>query len=266
MKLAPEEDPWDSFNDYTEDLYHFLKIPVEEVFKGKKEKERVKQILIIVSGMMGIGKTSLVENLIYELRQYWEGNGKGVNVVLTRTSVEALEKYSFEGNPESGWNAKVPIQILIFDDATSIKLSIEDQRRLCGLRHKMMETTKQNEGVLYTILVTHDWFRLDPSFRRTALITCFLSIPPLDLYSKRELKQILTKDGIDFLAEKLGDRIRFDTAKGIGLVVIPFIPALGEDEEKVGKVTWKDRDDVDYIMIKQTKNGKLYWGNKIKKE
>lgn len=260
--IAPEEDPWSSFPDFTEDLYHYLVIPKKELIKDSSD-ERVKQMLLIIVGTMGIGKTKLVENMIHELQTRYAKQGLETNAVLTRVSTEVLLEHCFRGNPNKGWDARKPVQIIVFDDATSVKLSLADQQRLCALRHRMMEETGLKEGIIYSILITHDWYRLDPNFRRNALITCFLSVPPLDRFAQREYKKFIEEDGTDFLLERLAKAIKFDKEKGKGLVELPFNPALGE--EKIGTITWKENVYPEYIEIFELKSGKLLFRKKNKK-
>jgi len=261
MSNLPEEgEASEPFPDFTNDFYSFLNIPASELIKGA-EQERVKQILIIIAGTMGIGKTTLVENIIAKIQEFY--GLENVNTVYTQVSTEVLMEYAFKGNPHRGWNAKKPVQVIIFDDATAFKLSTNDQRVFCSMRHRMMENTGQKEGIIYNILVTHDWYRLDPNFRRNAIVTCFLSVSPLDQYSRREYGNILGDDGVKYLSEKLAKALRFDEAKGIGLVVLPFKP--NEQFRTVGMLKWKNIGPVDYIVIKKLPMGRLVFANKVKK-
>jgi len=259
-KLLPKEkETYEPFEDCTKRFYDFLKIPKEEIFKNSSQ-ERVKQLLIIIAGTMGIGKTTLVENIISHLRNFY--GEENTNVVLTQVSTEALIDYGFKGNPMQGWNAKKPIQILVFDDATSLKLSKRDQSRFCSMRHRMMEDTGLNEGVIYSILVTHDWYRLDSNFRRNAIITCFLSVSPLDQYSRREYSKFIGTVGVNYLSNKLSKSLRFDKFKGSGLVVLPF--SSNSTESKVGLLKWKNLKNVNYVVIKKHPSGRLVFSRKIK--
>lgn len=260
--LPSEEDEYEPFPDYSKKFYDFLKIPKEEIYQGSSE-ERVKQILIIIAGIMGIGKTKLVENIIHELRSFY--GEEMCNTVLTQISTQALHDFAFKGNPSRGWIARKPIQILVFDDATSVKLRTEDQRRFCSLRHKMMNDTGLTEGVIYSILVTHDWYRLDPNFRRIALVTCFLSVSPLDLFSRREYSKFIGETGVEFLTEKLSKSIRFDKEKGTGLVVLPEKQNV-KNFGKIGRIKWSNLTDVDYIIIDQLPDGRLLYRNKMKEK
>jgi len=260
--LPSKADKWTPFLDYTRDFYRFLQIPVTEVFKGSSE-ERVKQMLIIIAGTMGIGKTKLVENIIQELNDYY--GAENCNNVLTKVSTQVLMDYGFKGNPYKQWNAKKPIQIIVFDDATSVHLSKKAQRQFCSLRHRMMDHTGLTEGVIYSILVTHDWYRLDANFRRNALVTCFLSVSPLDRFSRREYSKFIGVDGVNFLSEKLSKSIRFDKNKGTGLVVLPFKPPK-KNRGRVGRIKWKNLKDVEYIEIKELPMGRLVFTHKLKQK
>lgn len=254
--LPEEKDSVVPFKDFTEDFYKFLCVPKEEVFKNSTQ-ERVKQMLIIVAGTMGIGKTKLIENIITRISGFY-GKEK-TNVVYTQVSTSVLMEYGFKGNVDRGWDASKPIQIIIFDDATSVSLSKKDQRRFCAMRHQMMEDTGLKEGIIFSILVTHDWYRLDANFRRNAMLTCFLSVSPLDRYSRREYAKFLGDAGVNFLSDRLSSSIRFDSMKGTGLVVLPFSPK--KVEGKVGLLKWKNLLDVDYFIIKDH-NGRLVFTKK----
>jgi len=263
MSYLPKEGKRaDSFPDYSKYFYDFLKIPETEIFKQSKQ-ERVKQILIIIAGTMGIGKTTLIENIINNLRKHY-GIEK-TNTVYSQVSAKVLMEYGFKGNPMRGWDAEKPIQILVFDDATSARLTKNDQRQFCKMRHQMMDDTKLTEGVIFSILVTHDWYRLDPNFRRNAIVTAFLSVSPLDQYSRREYGRILGEEGVHFLSERLSKSLRFDKDKGTGLVVLPFVPP-GERSKKVGCIKWKNIQDVNYIVIKELPSGRLVWKEKVKQK
>lgn len=260
--LPSEAEEFEPFPDYTKYFYDFLKIPESELFKDSSQ-ERVKQMLIIIAGTMGIGKTKLVENIMEELTKHY-GEDK-CNKVLTQVSTEALMEYAFKGNPYRNWNASKPIQIIVFDDATSVNLSKKDQRRFCSMRHQMMEDTGLKEGIIYSILVTHDWYRLDVNFRRNAIVTAFLSVSPLDQYSRREYGKIFGGVGVNFLSQKLSKALRFDKAKGTGLVVLPFDPDI-KNFKKVGRIKWKNIQGVDYIEIKELPSGRLVFTLKNKEE
>ena len=156
------------FPDHTEEFYKFLFISDEELKRG------LKQILIIVAGTMGVGKTTLIRNIIKRIEDRYGLDQ--VNAVSTQVSPSALINTAFKGQEAAGWNARKPVQIIVFDDATSIKLTALDQNEFCKLRHQMMADTGLTSGIIYSILVTHDWYRLDCNFRRQAILTAFLSV------------------------------------------------------------------------------------------
>ncbi len=257
--LPKEEEAYEPFLDSTEEFYKFLQIPKSELFQNSSE-ERVKQILIIIAGTMGIGKTTLVENIIKRIQKFYGYDQ--TNTVYSQVSTQVLMEYAFKGNPLQGWNAKKPIQIIIFDDATSVKLTSKDQRVFCSMRHRMMEDTGLKEGIIFNILVTHDWYRLDPNFRRNALVTLFLSVSPLDQYSRRSYGKILGEIGVKFLSERLAKSIRFDKNKGIGLVILPHVK--DKVKGKVGLIKWLNTKNINYIEIKELSSGRLVFGKKVK--
>lgn len=232
-KAIPKIKSSSIFSDYTKDFYSFLKIPESELFQGSRYV-RIKQIPIILAGTMGVGKTKLVENIIANIQKMY--GEERVNAVWTRTNPRILMYYGFKGHRPSGWNARKPIQVQVFDDQTSIKLNAKDQNMFCSMRHTMAEDTGLTEGVVYSILVTHDWYRLDCNYRRNVLATCFLSVSPLDRFSRREYSKFIGDSGVKFLSLKLAKTIKFDKYKGTGLVVLPDKPK----QSSVGLIKWKN--------------------------
>jgi hypothetical protein len=225
-----------SLSNYTKDFYRLLKIPEKELFKGSR-KERVKQMPTIVDGYAGIGKTTLVSCMVHAI-QRWYGKER-CNVVYTKEfPLGVLLSLAFKGFPALGWDAKKPIQVLIFDDATAVKVSPSEQRQFFSVRHLMSRETGLKEGLVYTIFVTHSWWRLDTVFRRSALFSAFLSVPLTDLYARREYAKILTNEGVEALQYLAPKAIREDQYKGKSLCVLPEIPK--GHKSNIGYLYWQD--------------------------
>jgi len=233
-----------AFPNATHDFYRLLHIPKSELFKGS-HKERIKQLPIIIEGLAGIGKTKLVENIIHAI-QKWYGP-ENCNILYTNEfSLGILIYLAFKGFPDLGWNAKKPIQVLVFDDATSIKIDRQEQRQFFSIRHLMHDETSLNEGIVYTIFVTHEWWRLDTTFRRTALFSCFLSVPLLDQWTLREYAKFITQEGVNELLTRTSKALRFDKFKGIGLTVLP------QPQPHIGRIYWQDHVNAEYWKLKRS--------------
>ena len=73
------------------------------------------------------------------------------------------------------------VYILTFDDATGVEVTHDEIRNFFSIRHKAEEYSSINEGIIYTIHITHDWYSLNKLFRRYGEVAIILSVPPLDL-------------------------------------------------------------------------------------
>lgn len=238
----------EDFANYTKDFYRLLHIPESELFKGSK-RMRIKQMPLIVSGYAGIGKTTVVNCLVHAI-QSWYGKEK-CNVVYTKEfPLSVLLYLGFKGFPKLGWDAKKPIQVLIFDDATAVKVSREEQRQFFSVRHLMHRETGLKEGICYTIFVTHGWYMLDVRFRRSAIFSTFLSVPLLDLYARHQYGKILGKKGVEVLQYMAPKALRFDRYKGTGLCVLLEIPK--GHKTNIGYFYWQDLS-ADYWTLEYEK-------------
>ncbi len=225
------------FPDYTKEFYDYLYFDKEELFKGHTGmKHRIKQLPIILQSMMGMGKTTLAENVISKICS-WYGKENCNAIYTNEYPLKTLMFLAFKGFPKLGWDAKKPIQIVIFDDASGVRIQPLEQRQFLSLRHLMFRDTGIGEGVVYSIFLTHDWYALDKTFRRNAMVSCFLSIPPLDRFSRNDYRHYIGKEGVSELEKITHKAIKFDQFKGKGLVALPFKP---NGITNVGYVKWSD--------------------------
>ena len=202
------------YKDLTSQFYKALMFPNEELFKPGNHKNRIKQIGIIIQGLTGSGKTTSAKNIIQNIYSYYGIHNCAAiytnSLPLGTFLDKALEQYMR------------PVQVLIYDDATSVKVKPQEQRTFFSLRHLMQDKTMLLEGVIYTIYITHDWYALDKTFRRNALFTIFISVPRLDKYSRNEYKRFIGEQALDELDRLSFEAIKEDSKKGKGVVVLPY--------------------------------------------
>ena len=231
-----------SFNDYTQAFYEDITYDPKEVFQGLNYN-RIKTMSIVVWGNSGSGKTTLAKNILQYIKNYY-GEDK-VNCVYTNNvSLKTLMYIATNKCP----NRNKPIQVLIFDDATAVKLNPKEVKEFFSLRHVYEERTSMKEGVIYSILLTHEWFSLDRIFRRYVNRAIALTVPVLDEYALRHAKRMFTNEGINFLIDNWRLAEHYDTYKGTGLVRLPFIPK--DNNSFIGKILFKQLDS-SYWNIKE---------------
>ena len=224
------------YKDLSNKFYECLKFSNEELFKPGNHKNRIKQIGIIIQGLTGSGKTTLAKNIIQNLYDYYGKDNCGATYTNSLPLGIFLDK-ALEQHVR-------PVQILIYDDATSVRVKPKDQRTFFSLRHLMQDKTFLLEGVIYTIYITHDWYALDKTFRRNALFTIFISIPRLDKYSRNEYKRFIGQQALEELDRLSFQAIKKDSMKGKAVVVLPC------GDNNIGYFYWKDLD-VPYIELKE---------------
>ncbi|TET20700.1 hypothetical protein E3J74_01905 [Candidatus Bathyarchaeota archaeon] len=67
-----------NFPDYTKEFFNWLYFKEEEVWQGVKDRNRIKTMPIVVLGTSGIGKTTLVENIMKVVDGWYYGRGIGL--------------------------------------------------------------------------------------------------------------------------------------------------------------------------------------------
>jgi hypothetical protein len=213
------------YPNYTREFYKSIYFEPKELFQGSVTENRIKTMPIIILGTSGSGKTTLAENIMNFINESYYF--KGVCPVLTNeVSLGSLVEYGFQMFRWLGekWRELPSIYVLAFDDATAVKPKPIEVRRFFSLRHVMREYTGVNEGAVYSIMLTHDWYSLDKIFRRYGLVLVTLSVPPLDTYSRRQLKNLLGEDVVTTLQEIFRKAYKEDKYKGVGFVKLPYVP------------------------------------------
>jgi len=218
-----------NYPDYTNEFFKSLYFKKDELFKGITigDRNRIKQIPMVIVASMGMGKTTLAKNIIYHLYQKY-GENDCVAVYTREYSIGDLIRLAFNDDKNPALKGK-RIRILVFDDATSEKLSIQDQKKFFRLRHKMKEGTGMSEGAIYTIFCTHDWYSLDRTIRRIVTRSVYLSVPPLDKYSRKDYGRVIGEEAVEALQEIFAKAEKEDKYKGLGFVFLPSKPDRKHD-------------------------------------
>jgi len=193
----------------------------------------IKQIGIIIMGLTGSGKTTLAKNIVKGITDYY-GIGNCATLYTNSLPLGLFLDKALEQSPK-------PVQILVYDDATTVRVNSKDQRTFFSLRHLMESKTGLKNGVIYTIYITHDWYSLDRIFRRNALFTIFISVPMLDKYSRNEYKRFIGEKPLNELSEMTFECIKHNDKKGKGIIILPV--------NNVGYFYWKNIN-VPYTELK----------------
>jgi DNA polymerase III delta prime subunit len=181
------------FNDYTKHFFKLLHIDEAEVWKGDKTSNRIKTKPIIILGTTNIGKTTLSKNIMNRIEKTYEKYGV-CNVYTNEVGLgdfieHGLHTYRYMGE---NWKTSMPtVYVLVFDDATAVEITPDEIRKFFSIRHKAQEYTGITEGIIYSIFLTHDWYSLNKLFRRYGEAAIFLSIPPLDKFSRQNIESLI---------------------------------------------------------------------------
>ncbi len=234
------------YGNYTEAFYNYLYFDPKEVFKGIKDKDRIKTMPIIILGTPGIGKTTLAKNIMLRINEWYSKYGV-CSVYTNKADLETLMDYAFiiRNHLE---NKTPKVYIITFDDATGKKIKDEVVGRFFSIRHQAREEGGISEGIVYSIFLTHDWYSLDRLFRRYGNAAIILSVPPLDDYSRNHIKRLIGARTVERLQKIFVKASKEDKYKGEGYVRLPYVPT--GHKTLVGFLKFKDVD-VPYINIVQ---------------
>jgi hypothetical protein len=239
------------YANFTKEFYDTIRFDVKEVFQGSSSN-RIKTVPIIVLGTTGIGKTTFARNVIAQVQEWYREYGV-CPVYTNEVSLSSLMEHGLQmfryikDAKDFNWVNPPSVYVLIFDDATAVPVRPEEVRDFFSMRHKAEEYTGITEGIIYSLFLTHDWYSLNKIFRRFGQMCVVLSVPPLDIYARRQIGQLLGKGSMQFLAEKYKLAFKEDKYKGTGLVKLPY-PPDGQRSD-TGLIEFKSLD-IPYVVVK----------------
>ena len=192
---------------------------------------------IIVYGAPGSGKTCFVEWLVEK--------------AVEKYGLENVAYLSVQGDLAGLLSAKYPpkpVIILFDDDATMEKLSPETVRLYTHIRHKCMQDTGLNRGLVVTITGLHRLTASNPLIRANFNMLVVRS-PPSGKYDYDYLKFYIGAAGLAYLDEL--ERLREDDERYLGYAVFanPFSELRGIVANPLAR-----KYVVDYVRIKVEKD------------
>jgi cold shock CspA family protein len=241
------------YRDYTEAFYQLLHIDESEVWQGTTSTNRIKTKPIIILGTTGVGKTTLAENIINAIEK--DFGHRGVCSVYTNdVSLGELMEYGLQTDKYLGdrWQGGLPsVYVLVFDDATAVEVTPEEIRKFFSIRHEIQKYSGINEGIIYSIFLTHDWYSLNKVFRKYCVAATILSVPPLDKYSRSQIEGLIGKKAVAILDKVSYKAMDYDKYKGYGFIKLPS-PPDGETND-VGFIHF-EKAQAEYVQIRYGEN------------
>jgi hypothetical protein len=237
------------YHDYTEAFNKYLHIDEDEVWQGNQNENRIKIKPLIIVGTPSMGKSTFGKDVMSTIENDY--GHRGVCCVYTNeVSLGELMKHGLQTFKYIGdrWKGGLPkVYVLVFDDATAVEVTPDEIRRFFSIRHKAKEYSGINEGIIYTVFITHDWYSLNKVFRRYSLSAIFLSVSFMDKYSRDHLESLIGKKAVATLREISYKAMDYDEYKGYGFVKLPFLPE-GESND-VGFIHF-NRNQTEYVQVK----------------
>jgi len=248
-----------AYPDFTKAFFEYLYYNELEVWQGEKQENRIKTMPLIVLGTSGIGKTTLAKNIMQKIQGWYDPHGVCL-VYTNEVALGELIEYAFQIRfylADKFKGEYLPsVYVLTFDDATAVKVEPAEVRRFFSIRHVAQELSGVNEGIIYSVFLTHDWYSLHKIFRRFARTAIVLSVPSLDTFARRQIGSLLGKDVIKILQDIAKKALKEDRYKGVGFVKLPYIPD-GYDTD-VGIIRFK-RTDAAFVKIRPYRKDTLHF-------
>ncbi len=244
------------FPDFTQAYKDLLKFDPQEVWQLKTSGDnRIKTLPEVTLGTTAIGKSTFAKWSDTVIQEMYEPLGWGVLSTYTR-DVKLLDfiKYSLKIAKDENYRKAFQLKdntsvfILNFDDATGYEVKNHEIKEFFGIRHLVEDELSIREGIIYPRFVTHDWYGLSKIFRRYTESLVVLSVPPLDLYSRRHLISLFGEEAIRTLQAIYKKALKEDKYKGKGFVFLPYIP--DNEESQVGAIQFKPVSTSKTILIK----------------
>jgi hypothetical protein len=240
------------FPDMTEEFKKVLYFDPKEVWQGAS-RNRIKTMPTIVLGTTGVGKSTFLEWNGQFIEQWYKDFGilstYTNQVSLTEFLTYSLKIVSDETMRKAfGFKDMPSVFKFSFDDATSVEVKPREIKQFFSMRHIIQDELNVTEGIIYTEFVTHDWYSLSKIFRRYAENLVVLSVPPLDVYSRRHLASLLGDEAMKVMQAIYKKAMKEDKYKGKGMIKLPFVP--DDYETDVGMIMFKPVDNSLPIQIK----------------
>jgi len=135
-----------------------------------REDNAIKLRTVIIFGREESGKSNAAQIIIDELKKTY--GSKNVDS-------KWFQAENFRTALESKWPRK-PIQTLVFEDITNVKLTDDDVKNFFRMRHIMAERTGKREGLCVCIFTLHRFHDMPKSFRSDYDSLIVLSLPMND--------------------------------------------------------------------------------------
>ena len=212
------------FEDFTEEYFKAIYFNPEEVWQ-KADYNRMKTMPTIIIGTTGSGKSTIQRFINKHLFDLYVKYGfcavDGNDVKLSDFLINAID---VPNQFTEIWPKMPQVFSFFYDDATAKEPKTKEIQMFFSMRHLMEEKLGIKEGILYTAYATHDWFSTSKIFRRYGQLVIVLSIPPLDVYSRRHISKMLGEQAMKVLDTKYKLALKEDKYKGFGFVKLPYVP------------------------------------------
>jgi hypothetical protein len=159
---------------------------------------------VLIFGREESGKSNTAQIIIDELKRTY--GSKNV-------SSQWFQAENFRTALGSKWPKK-PVQILVCEDMTNVKLTDDDAKDFFRMRHIMTERTGKREGLCVCIFTLHRFHDMPKSFRSDYDSLIVLSLPMND-WDFNFIANKITQDGVKIL-----ERSEADEAHGQAIVSV----------------------------------------------
>jgi hypothetical protein len=190
----------------------------------------IEQRHIIVYGRQGVGKTNSANWIIQQARIRYPH----------QVNVQVAPGENFRSLLTSSNWTNQPVQILVVEDLTNVKLKDEELRDFFRIRHIMAQRTGLMEGLCVVIFTCHRFHDTPILFRSDYDGLIVLSAPTND-WDFQFIERKITPDGV-----KLLDKAEANNQRGfaivtyrrslVGYIQLPFVASVASTVQPEGLV------------------------------
>ena len=159
-----------------------------------REDNAIKLRTVLIFGREESGKSNTAQIIIDELKKTYGSKNVGS---------QWFQAENFRTALESKWPRK-PIQILVCEDITNVKLTDDDAKDFFRMRHIMAERTGKREGLCVCIFTLHRFHDMPKSFRSDYDSLIVLSLPMND-WDFNFIANKIMQDGVKILEQAEAD-------------------------------------------------------------